>query len=125
VDRVVAHDHRVGDRHDLVDRESRRARHPGELARRCEGGQDRQMRRAILTIAGVGAALGVSAPAPAQEPGPGHTSCAEFGGNVAFLATSLGPVFGATASGVASSAPGAFPTLVVGPEQAGLCESSS
>lgn len=83
------------------------------------------MRTAILTIAGVGAALGLSAPAPAQEPGPGHTSCAEFGGNVAFLATSLGPVFGATASGVASSAPGAFPTLVVGPEQARLCEPSS
>ena len=83
------------------------------------------MRTAILTIAGVGAALGLSAPAPAQEPGPGHTSCAEFGGNVAFLATSLGPVFGSTASGVASSAPGAFPTVVVGPEQAGLCVPSS
>ncbi len=79
------------------------------------------MRTAILTIAGVGAALGLSAPASAQ-PEPGHASCAEFGGNVAFLATSLGPAFGATASGVASSGPKAFPTLVVGPEQAVLCE---
>ena len=79
------------------------------------------MRTAILTIAGVGAALGFSAQASAQ-PEPGHASCAAFGENVAFLATSLGPAFGATASGVASSGPKAFPTLVVGPEQADLCE---
>jgi hypothetical protein len=80
------------------------------------------MRTAILTIAGVGAALGLGAAGASAQPGPGHTSCAEFGGNVAFLATSLGPVFGATASSVASSGPRAFPTLVVGPEQTALCE---
>lgn len=79
------------------------------------------MRTAILTIASVGAALGLSGQASAQ-PEPGHASCAEFGDNVAFLATSLGPVFGATASGVASSGPQAFPTVVVGPEQAVHCE---
>jgi hypothetical protein len=53
---------------------------------------------------------------------PAHGGCAAFGANVANLATTLGPVFGATASSVASSAPGAFPTVVVVPEQARLCE---
>jgi hypothetical protein len=81
------------------------------------------MRTAILTIAGVGAALGLGAAQASAQPEPGHSSCAAFGDNVAFLATSLGPVFGATASGVASSGPKAFPTFVVGPEQARLCES--
>lgn len=80
------------------------------------------MRTKILTIAGVGAALGLGAAEASAQPGPGHGSCAAFGGNVAFLATSLGPAFGATASTVASSGPRAFPTLVVGPEQAALCE---
>jgi len=80
------------------------------------------MRTAILTIAGVGAALGLGAAQAWAQPGPGHASCAEFGGNVAFLATSLGSVFGETASSVAASSPRAFPTVVVGPEQAALCE---
>jgi hypothetical protein len=60
-----------------------------------------------------------AAPSASAEP---HGSCAAFGANVAGLARSLGPEFGATASGVASSAPRAFPTLVVHPEQASLCE---
>jgi hypothetical protein len=80
------------------------------------------MRTAILTIAGLGAALGLGSAEASAQPEPGHASCAEFGGNVAFLATSLGSVFGDTASTVASSGPEAFPALVVGPEQAALCE---
>jgi hypothetical protein len=79
----------------------------------------------MLTLAGVGAALGLGAAEASAQPGPGHASCAEFGGNVAFLATSLGSDFGATASTVASSGPRAVPTLVVGPEQAALCEPRS
>ena len=47
--------------------------------------------------------------------------CQAFGGNVAGLAQTLGADFGATASGLASSAPAAFPTMVVMPEQAALC----
>jgi hypothetical protein len=68
----------------------------------------------------VGAVALTSPVAAAQA--PHHSSCAAFGSNVAGLATTLGPVFGATASGVASSGPAAFPTLVVAPEQAALCE---
>ncbi len=57
---------------------------------------------------------------------PGQASaasggCAAFGQHVASLATALGPTFGATASGVASSAPAAFPNGVVKPEQASFC----
>lgn len=76
--------------------------------------------RTISTISAVGAIL-LTAPGAAAQ-APEHGSCAEFGGNVAGLATTLGPIFGATASGVASSGPAAFPTLVVAPEQAAFCE---
>jgi hypothetical protein len=76
--------------------------------------------RTISTILAVGAVLFTSPVAAAQA--PAHGSCSAFGGNVAGLATTLGPVFGATASGVASSGPAAFPTFVVVPEQAALCE---
>ena len=79
------------------------------------------MRRLLITCVGCTAAVVLSAPAAHADPPAGHGSCAAFGANVATLATTLGPVFGATASGVASSAPGAFPTFVVHPEQAGLC----
>lgn len=48
--------------------------------------------------------------------------CAAFGGNVAMLATTLGPAFGESASTVATSGPGAFPALVVHPEQEALCD---
>jgi hypothetical protein len=65
-------------------------------------------------------ALAVPAGAAAQ-PVPEHASCAGFGANVADLARTLGAGFGSTASGVASSAPGAFPELVVRPEQEALC----
>ena len=74
----------------------------------------------ISTILAVGAVALTSPVAAAQA--PDHGSCAAFGGNVAGLASTLGPLFGATASGVASSAPAAFPTLVVAPEQANFCE---
>ena len=67
----------------------------------------------------IGAVVLASSTASAQA--AEHGSCAAFGGNVAGLATSLGPVFGGTASGVASSGPAAFPTLVVAPEQANFC----
>ena len=76
--------------------------------------------RTISPILAVGALMVTSPVAAAQA--PAHGSCAAFGGNVAGLATTLGPVFGATASGVASSGPAAFPTLVVAPEQAAFCE---
>ena len=77
-------------------------------------------RRTISTILALGAVALTPSVAAAQA--PEHGSCAAFGDNVAGLATTLGPVFGATASGVASSDPAAFPTLVVAPEQAALCE---
>lgn len=80
------------------------------------------MRKTTLTISTVAAALALGAAETSAQPGPGHTSCADFGANVAFLATSLGRVFGETASTVAASGPRAFPTLVVGPEQSALCE---
>jgi hypothetical protein len=76
--------------------------------------------RTISTMVTVGAVALTSPVAAAQA--PDHSSCAAFGSNVAGLATTLGPVFGDTASGVASSGPAAFPTLVVAPEQAALCE---
>lgn len=59
--------------------------------------------------------------APAQAAGTAGGGCAEFGLNVAQLATTLGAAFGATASTVATSGPAAFPTAVVGPEQDALC----
>lgn len=64
--------------------------------------------------------LTLAAPANAvqEEQGGG---CAAFGANVASLATGLGPLFGAAASGVATSTPTAFPTMVVHPEQDRLC----
>jgi hypothetical protein len=91
------------------------------LASRAAVDQDRSMRtRTTSTILAVGAVVLTSPVAAAQA--PEHGSCAAFGGNVGGLATTLGPLFGATASGVASSGPAAFPTLVVRPEQAALCE---
>ena len=80
------------------------------------------MRRLLVTCAAGTAAVVLSAPAANAAPPAEHGSCAAFGANVSALATSLGPAFGATASGVASSAPGAFPTLVVHPEQTASCE---
>ena len=80
------------------------------------------MRRLLISCAGCAAVLALATPAAHADPPTGHGSCAAFGANVATLATTLGPVFGATASGVASSAPGAFPAFVVHPEQAALCE---
>ena len=77
--------------------------------------------RTISTIVATGA-VALTSPVAAAAQAPRHGSCAAFGANVADLATTLGPAFGATASGVASSGPAAFPTLVVAPEQADLCE---
>jgi hypothetical protein len=76
--------------------------------------------KTISTIAALGTVMLTAPVASAQA--PKHGSCAAFGANVAGLATTLGPLFGATASGVASSAPAAFPTLVVAPEQTAFCE---
>lgn len=76
-------------------------------------------RRGVVVLAATGLAL-VPATGASADGLPG--GCRAFGQqDVAALATGLGPVFGATASGVASSAPGAFPALVVGPEQARFC----
>jgi hypothetical protein len=80
------------------------------------------MRTSSLTIAAATGLLALAAPAgAAAQPVPEHASCAGFGGNVADLARTLGAAFGSTASGVASSALGAFPELVVRPEQEALC----
>src|SRR4051794_18594151 len=76
-------------------------------------------RRAAATIGAAAVGSAFSAPsATADTPGLSGGSRA-FGTNVAVLATTPGPVFGATASGVASSAPRAFPAVVVGREQQG------
>ena len=77
--------------------------------------------RTISTILAVGAVALLTSPVAVAQV-PEHGSCAAFGSNVAGLATTLGPLFGATASGVASSGPAAFPTRVVAPEQAAFCE---
>jgi len=84
---------------------------------------------AVLIVAGALtlAAAGMASADPGEDgttgqQTPPHGSCAAFGGNVSGLAQALGPDFGAAASGVASSAPGAFPTVVVKPEQSMYCE---
>lgn len=78
------------------------------------------MRKAILTAAAVGLLTNVAA-APASAEPPTKGGCQDFGANVASLGRTLGGQFGATASGVASSGPQAFPTFIVFPEQAALC----
>ncbi|SHF78569.1 hypothetical protein [Geodermatophilus nigrescens] len=71
----------------------------------------------VLVVAGTAGLLALAPGVAAAAPG----GCQAFGANVSTLAQALGSQFGATASGVASSAPGAFPTLVVRPEQARFC----
>jgi len=77
-------------------------------------------RRTLLVLAAA-AGLVVAPAATASAAPPVTGGCHAFGAHVAGLATSLGPVFGATASGVASSGPQAFPTNVEDPEQAFCC----
>ena len=78
--------------------------------------------RSRHAVVSLGAALAlVLLPAATASAVPGTGGCEAFGRNVANLATTLGPVFGATASSVAKSAPQAFPELVVRPEQETLC----
>lgn len=77
----------------------------------------RRTTAAALTLALAGVA--VAGPAHAAPPSPG--GCKDFGQNVAFLGTNLGPVFGQTASGVAISGPGEFRDNVVKDEQSELC----
>jgi len=72
---------------------------------------------AVVSTAVLGAML-LSAPAHATEP----NGCAVFGARVAGLAMALGSDFGATASGVATSEPAAFPNIVVHPEQELYCQ---
>lgn len=76
------------------------------------------MRRALLAATASLTLLIVMASSPATASGRG---CRAFGQNVASLAQSLGPQFGANASGAATSGPGAFVDLVVRPEQERLC----
>ncbi|WP_336032744.1 hypothetical protein [Geodermatophilus sp. FMUSA9-8] len=71
----------------------------------------------VLVVAGTAGLLALAPGVAAAAPG----GCKAFGQNVAGLAQTLGPAFGATASTVATSGPGAFPTLVVHPEQQALC----
>ena len=75
------------------------------------------MRRVIVGVVIFLLVLGLAGSAGAQPLG----GCAAFGANVADLAMTLRVDFGATASSVATSTPGAFPDLVVAPEQAALC----
>lgn len=77
----------------------------------------RRTTAAAMTLALAGAA--VTGPAHAAAPSP--AGCKDFGQNVAFLGTNLGPVFGQIASGVATSGPGEFRDNVVKREQADLC----
>jgi hypothetical protein len=79
------------------------------------------MRTTRIPTIVVATAFLVLAPTATASAQPTPGGCQAFGGNVSDLATLLGPVFGATASGVAGSAPGAFPTVVVVPEQDALC----
>jgi hypothetical protein len=76
-------------------------------------------RRTLISLA-AGVLCLASAPASSAQPAQ-HGSCAAFGANVSGLARTLGADFGATASGVATSAPRAFPTVVVHPEQNAFC----
>ncbi len=76
-------------------------------------------RAAAIVAVGVLTSLCTLTPASAEPVTSG--GCQEFGQNVAGLARSLGPAFGALASSVASSGPRAFPTIVVHPEQAAFC----
>lgn len=78
------------------------------------------MLRTILVGVMLVLVLALATPAGATEPRP-PGGCAAFGANVATLATTLGADFGAAASLVATTAPQAFPTTVVFPEQAQLC----
>lgn len=74
-----------------------------------------------LMATGAVLAMVLAGPAGAVSAGPSSGGCKAFGANVATLATTFGPLFGATASSVASSAPQALPTLVVHQEQATFC----
>ncbi|PWW21221.1 hypothetical protein JD79_00349 [Geodermatophilus normandii] len=74
-------------------------------------------RRTLVVIAGT-VGLALLAPGTASA-APG--GCQAFGENVAGLATSLGARFGANASGAARLFPGAFPAIVVHPEQERFC----
>jgi hypothetical protein len=76
--------------------------------------------RGALVTAGAAVFL-VLLPAATAAAAPTPRGCQEFGLNVSGLATTLGADFGATASGVATLFPGAFPVLVVHPEQTALC----
>lgn len=78
------------------------------------------MMRRIALISALFVA-GALAAAPVAAASPGAHGCAAFGANVAGLATALGSTFGQTVWSVASSAPKAFPTVVVHPEQAFFC----
>jgi hypothetical protein len=77
--------------------------------------------RKRLVTAGAVLAMVAWAPAGVASAAPDTSGCQAFGAFVASLATTLGPVFGETASSVATSAPQAFPTEVVRPEQAAFC----
>lgn len=76
--------------------------------------------RIVLTV-GAGGLMAL-APVMAASAASESRGCQDFGQNVAGLAQNLGPEFGAIASGVASWNPGAFPTVVVHPEQEALCD---
>ena len=74
----------------------------------------------VLVVAGTAGLLAL-APGVASAAPPTPGGCQAFGQNVSDLARSPLVDFGATASGVASLRPRAFPDLVVHPEQAALC----
>ncbi|MPV38817.1 hypothetical protein [Georgenia subflava] len=79
------------------------------------------MRRTLAVLAMTAGTLIVTTTTATAAPPDGSAGCAAFGANVSELAQTLGPQFGANASAVATSGPGAFPEVVVRPEKAALC----
>lgn len=79
------------------------------------------VRRPLITTAA--ATVLLVAPATAASADPGSGGCQAFGQHVSFLATTMFPEgqFGENARMVATSGPGAFPAVIVNPEQDAAC----
>ncbi|TFV58132.1 hypothetical protein E4P41_13450 [Geodermatophilus sp. DF01-2] len=79
-------------------------------------------RQAVITSAAVGLLVLVPTSVASAAPTPG--GCRDFGANVSGLARDPAVDFGGNASGAARAFPGAFPQLVVRPEQERFCGES-
>jgi hypothetical protein len=76
--------------------------------------------RRILGTVGAAGLLAL-VPGGVAHAAPSSGGCQDFGRSVSFLARTLGAGFGANASFAATRFPGAFPELVVVPEQDAAC----